>query len=134
MSVSNTERREVVQRLRELRLEDQTNGYVSWSQIARAINPDGGTFDELLSLLISLIEQHSITVDLKVSEDKMRELVHEVAIDYVGVNREALIDITNDMERTALTYDHYDWKVSPIALVKYVNSIRKALGAVNDYR
>ena len=128
MSVSNTERREIVQRLRELKLEDQTNGYVSWSQIARAINPDGGTFDELLSLLISLIEQHSITVDLKVSEDKMRELVHEVAVDYVGVNREALIDIANDMERTALTYDHYDWKISPIALVKYVNSIRKALG------
>ena len=128
MSVSNTERREVVQRLQELRLEDHTNAYVSWSQIARAINPDGGTFDELLSLLISLIEQHSITVDLKVSEDKMRELVHEVAVDYVGVNREALIDIANDMERTALTYDHYDWKISPIALVKYVNSIRKALG------
>ena len=134
MSVSNTERREVVQRLQELRLEDPTNGYVSWSQIARAINPDGGTFDELLSLLISLIEPHSITVDLKVSEDKMRELVHEVAVDYVGVDREALIDIANDMERTALTYDHYDWKVSPIVLVEYVNSIRKALGAINDYR
>lgn len=128
MSVSNTERREVVKRLHKLKLEDQTNGYVSWSQIARAINPDGGTFDELLSLLIGLIEQHSITVDLKVSEDKMRELVHEVAVDYVGVNREALIDIANDMERTALTYDHYDWKISPIELVKYVNSIRKALG------
>lgn len=133
MNVSNTARREVVQRLQELSLEDQTNGYVSWSQIARAINPDGGTFDELLGLLISLIEPHSITVDLKVSEDKMRELVHEMVVDYVGVNREALIDITNDMERTALTYDHYDWKISPIALVRYANSIRKALGTINDY-
>lgn len=37
--ISDDDRRDVVRRLRNLKLEDPTHGYITWGQIALTINP-----------------------------------------------------------------------------------------------
>lgn len=71
--VTDSEKRELASKLRKLKLEDPTHGYISWSQIALTINPKGGTFDELPDMLADLIEPSCDRDSLLTLADNMYE-------------------------------------------------------------
>lgn len=75
MMISDDDRRDVVRRLRNLKLEDPTHGYITWGQIALTINPGGGTFSELPDLLADLIEpsERQNEPDVSVGRDRGAE-------------------------------------------------------------
>lgn len=74
--ITDDERREVARRLRNLKLEDPTHGYITWGQIALTINPGGGTFSELPDLLADLIEpsERQNEPDVSVGRDRGTEV------------------------------------------------------------
>lgn len=74
--ISDDDRRDVVRRLRNLKLEDPTHGYITWGQIALTINPGGGTFSELPDLLADLIEpsERQNEPDVSVGRDRGTEV------------------------------------------------------------
>lgn len=43
------------------------------------------------------------------------------------VDRDALLALAEEMDKWALTCDHYDWEVSPMRVVSYARRIREAL-------
>lgn len=47
-----------------------------------------------------------------------------------GFDRKALLGLADEMDRWALTCDHYDRQVSPLDVTKYARRIREALGVV----
>lgn len=49
------------------------------------------------------------------------------------INRDTLLELVDEMDKWALTCDHYDRKVSPIEVTRYANCIREALGVSDDY-
>lgn len=50
--------------------------------------------------------------------------------DTVACDRDALLALADEMDKWALTCDHYDRQVSPLDVTKYARHIRKACGVV----
>ena len=50
--------------------------------------------------------------------------------DTVACDREALLALADEMDKWAITCDHYDRQVSPLDVTKYARRIREACGVV----
>lgn len=50
--------------------------------------------------------------------------------DTVACDRDALLALAGEMDKWALTCDHYDRQVSPLDVTRYAHCIRKACGVV----
>ena len=50
--------------------------------------------------------------------------------DTVACDRDALLALADEMDKWALTCDHYDRQVSPLNVTKYARRIREACGVV----
>lgn len=50
--------------------------------------------------------------------------------DTVACDRDALLALADEMDKWALTCDHYDRRVSPLDVTRYARRIRKACGVV----
>ena len=105
---TDTERREVATRLRKvIGLTEFAEAFgFNWTD-----DSDWGWKDvsNLVADLIEPAHDHFVESDEK-------------------VDRDALLGLADEMDKWALTCDHYDRKVSPLDVTKYARRIREALG------
>ena len=137
--ISDDDRRDVVRRLRNLKLEDPTHGYITWGQIALTINPGGGTFSELPDLLADLIEpsERQNEPDVSVGRDRGTEVGRSPDTGgqcpkscpkmsgVSGIDRNALIALADKMQ--GQQYLREDARV--LRWDEAARRIREALGA-----
>ena len=132
--VSDDERREVAERLREIELSK--GGYVAWWKIAKALKLkqlDGWfgweKFDpDSAKRLADLIEPSEPKVkcvaEVKVDGEQLEKLVHEAVVEYAGVDRDALMALADELEGEGLD----GWASGPLDVGDYARRIREACG------
>ena len=81
--------------------------------------------------IADLIEPRpTITVDVTVEEERMRRLVHDAAVEATGVDRDALLELADDIDYAAEA--SCGVKVLEWALRDIASSIREACGKVGQ--
>ena len=137
MTISDTERREVATRLRDKKAECEERGYPWMCDdliLALGYDHDYEAGDEIFDRLADLIEPDEPKVkcvaEVKVDGERLEKLAHDAAVELTGIDRDALLDLADEMDKWALTCDHYDRQVSPLDVNKYARRIRAACGEV----
>lgn len=140
---TDDERREVAERLRGLR-RDKNNVTqlnhgptlsLAWcvlgDELVECIPQDW--FERMCARLADLIEPSGnvkCVAEVKVDGEKLKKLVHDSVAEYVGVNREALLALAEEMKGhadAAASADGYPY-VNAGELWSYADRIREALG------
>ena len=120
---TDTERREVARRLRGIKDTREGCGHDMccdlWSAIFDSDYRCTDLCDEcevaVLNSLADLIEPGDMSHGCR---------------DTVACDREALLALADEMDKWAITCDHYDRQVSPLDVTKYARRIREACGVV----
>ena len=128
--MTDDERREVAERLRELDYSDLQEslicayldalgikGYEDWIGIAHR-----------LADLIEPSESVKCVAEVKVDGEKLEKLVHDAVVEYAGVDREALLALADEMDERA-PYGWYSGERD--ALRDYARRIREACGVAS---
>lgn len=133
--ISDTERREVARRLREYASwdgeEDCLVDCADWGERVLNLLGCGDTEGECYAALADLIEPSEPKVkcvaEVKVDGERLEELAHDAAVELTGIDRDALLELADEMEIDgAGALDDEDW-CKPL-LVEYANRIREACG------
>lgn len=119
---TDDERRLIEGRLREL--AGRKGPYEIDCRLAEAVmghdfceTPCDGCLSTVLTRLADLIEPGDTSLSCR---------------DTVACDREALLALAEEMDRWALTCDHYDRQVSPLDVARYARRIREACGVVES--
>ena len=121
--IDDSERREVARRLRR-----------AWTNV-----PDRNPVRHHMRVLFAIYEAVGISdgegdaIDLF---DRLADLIDpdtttdttKTPTDTTKRDRGALLELADEMDKWALTCDHYDRQVSPLDVTKYARRIREALG------
>ena len=95
----------------------------------------GPQISDLFPRLADLIEPSEPKVkcvaEVKVDGERLEQLVHDAAVELTGIDRDALLSLADEMDKWALTCDHYDRRVSPLDVTRYARRIREALGVID---
>ena len=137
--VTDDERREVAERLR-----DEVGCGSSWPGMERLglilgikREPRTGWEGRILTRLADLIEPSGsvkCVAEVKVDGEKLKKLVHDSVAEYVGVNREALLGLAEEMQGYAdgaASADGYPY-VNAGELWAFADHIREACGEVGE--
>ena len=132
--ISDSERREVARRLREIR--PCKSGHIKWWEIARALGlkqPDGWfgweKFEtDSVNRLADLIEPSEPKVrcvaEVKIDGERLEKLAHDATAELTGIDRDALLALADEIEDSDVTY----CVSTQYVLDSYARRIRKALG------
>lgn len=140
--ITDEERREVAQRLREIR--PCKSGHIKWWEIARALGlkQPAGWFGwekfepDSANRLADLIEPGEPKVkcvaEVKVDGERLEKLAHDVAVKLIGIDRDALLAIAEEIVEMfrlgAFTGEGIDAKWCRELHDKYARRIREACG------
>lgn len=108
--VNDDERREVAQRLREFTKDNQ------WPL---TVGGNSSTIRHAISDIVFGDKKYHSGVDLL---DRLADLIEP------SCDRKALLTLADEMDKWALTCDHYDRRVSPLDVTRYARRIREACG------
>ena len=143
---TDSERREVARRLREIR--PCKSGHIEWWRTAQALGlkEPAGWFGwekfepDSVNHLADLIEPSEPKVkcvaDVKVDGERLEELVHDAAVELTGIDRDALLALAEEMEGYAdgaASGDGFPY-VNAGSLWSYADRIREACGVTDDGR
>lgn len=133
--VTDGERREVAERLRHSwpKIADESAiGRIHrfYLAIYESVYADSGRHDfiELLVRLADLIdpgESVKCVAEVKVDGEQLEKLVHDAVVEYAGVDREALLELADEMDERA-PYGWYSGERD--SLRDYARRIREACG------
>ena len=108
MTISDTERREVATRLRDKKAECEERGYPWMCDdliLALGYDRDYEAGDEIFDRLADLIEPSETKVkcvaEVKVDGEQLEKLVHDAVVEYIGVDRDALLAVAETLEDCA---------------------------------
>ena len=100
--IADSERRDVARRLRY----DAKGGALPYSDFFGAVAYDVGVEKEhtaVLNRLADLIEPSEPKVkcvaEVKVDGERLEQLVHDAAIELTGIDRDALLELADDLDR-----------------------------------
>ena len=116
---TDNERREVARRLRAYGKEfvDAT-----WRELCNVVLYDEDRYPSTVRKL-RLIDRLADLIDPDTTMDTTK-----TPTDTTKRDRGALLELADEMDKWALTCDHYDRQVSPLDVTKYARRIREALG------
>lgn len=130
---TDTERREMTRRLRELSrcVFSPESAYELLSE-AFGVDDFEDTSD-LFNLLADLIEPSEPKVrcvaEVKVDGERLEKLAHDAAVELTGIDRYALLALANEMDAyTGCDDERCGKDMPPRAIHDYARRIRKALG------
>ena len=141
--VSDDERREVAERLRRAWANVPDKNSVRHHMrvlyeiyAAVGLNDDGVDAIDLFDRLADLIEPDEPKVkcvaEVKVDGEQLEKLVHDVAVEYAGVDREALLALADEIDRKSNDGTVNPDPMRPLAtsldLFGYARRIREACG------
>ena len=121
--IRDDERREVARRLRELP-DDST-----YPDLIGAIADHDGWYaaadaaDRLADLIEPGEPKVECVAEVKVDGERLEELVHNVAVELTGIDRNALLELADEMETAAARYEN-----RPAYIDDCAYRIREALG------
>ena len=110
---TDTERREVARRLR------------TCTPPASYTSAQGGGWSHLCDMALAV----GLTRDENPSAWTLANLLADLI--EPSCDRDALLALADEMDKWALTCDHYDRQVSPLDVTKYARRIREALGVTD---
>lgn len=115
------ERREAARRLRETG-DELESAALLWYHIAKALGvrtaTDGKTACDMLADLIDPGELKTTCIaEVKIEGEKLDEVVNRAIAEYTGIDRDALLELADEIEERA-------------GLVGYARRIREACGEV----
>ena len=137
---TDDERREVARRLREIRL--CKSGHIEWWRIAQALGlkePTGWfgweKFEpESVQRLADFIDPGELKTtcisEVKIEGEKLDEVVNRAIAEYTGIDRDALLALADEMDRSAHESEAYFAGVYPVDILEYAHRIREACGEV----
>lgn len=137
MMISDNERREVAQRLRELEVCCLDGEFIDCGEVEDALGlvSDDGAWYEAggVQRLADLIEPSEPKVKcvakVKVDGERLEELVHDAAVELTGIDRDALLELVDELEEDARWEvqspgaDNCAWRLKDVC-----DRIREALG------
>ena len=135
--VTNDERREVAERLRDKKAECEERGYPWMCDdliLAIGYDHDYEAGDEIFDRLADLIEPGEPKVkcvaEVKVDGGQLEQLVHDAAVELTGIDRDALLALADEMQRELdeCASDH-----EIVGKLQYqIDRIREACGVSDD--
>ena len=135
--ISDDERREVAERLRDKKAECEERGYPWMCDdliLAIGYDHDYEAGDEIFDRLADLIEPGEPKVkcvaEVKVDGGQLEQLVHDAAVELTGIDRDALLALADEMQRELdeCASDH-----EIVGKLQYqIDRIREACGVSDD--
>ena len=132
--VTNDERREVARKLRSFVTDDSVYADVDACRVLHSIGLYYKDIDRIyfsgfdVARLADLIEPDEPKVkcvaEVKVDGEQLEKLVHDVAVEYVGVDRDALLALAEEFEGEGLD----GWASGPVNVGECARRIREACG------
>lgn len=151
-TISDTERRAIAAKLRMLQSrqfrDEERPEVTTWEGIGAAVLPDDewqridrfrsrdnrtqAVRSVIAGRLADLIEPSEPKVrcvaEVKVDGERLEELVHDAAVELTGIDRDALLELADEMKEKVLVYDRLGLRVSTRDVMGYADRIREALG------
>ena len=128
--VTNDERREVAERLRDKKAECEERGYPWMCDdliLAIGYDHDYEAGDEIFDRLADLIEPGEPKVkcvaEVKVDGGQLEQLVHDAAVELTGIDRDALLELADELDGEGLA----GWASGPVNVGECARRIREAL-------
>lgn len=131
--ISDSERREVARRLREMG-EELGSSVLLWYYIAKILGvrtaTDGKTACDMLADLIDPGELKTTCIaEVKIEGEKLDEAVNRAIAEYTGIDRDALLRLARYMDKdVAETEAHFSNVISTKSVSDYARRIREACG------
>ena len=128
--VSDEERREVARRLRKLHLGGGSKDLIerTLSDVIGAWRKSGMSWDFITERLADLIEpcepKVKCVAEVKIDGGQLEKLVHDAAVELTGIDRDALLELADEMDA-----DGMDGWTHAVNVGDYARRIREALGA-----
>lgn len=133
--INDTERREVARRLRE-GMENRDDGFLDVVESAVFGDDLYHSSESTLERLADLIEPSEPKVkcvaDVKVDGEQLEKLVHDAVVEYAGVDREALLELADEIRALNENADIHLFstvRISDTTLLAIERRIREAVGA-----
>ena len=139
---TDEERREAARRLREdakrYLLEGRFCSNEMPHRLAKAIEcryvGAGPQISELFPRLADLIDPGELKTtciaEVKIEGEKLDEVVNRAIAEYTGIDRDALLALADEMDRSAHESEAYFAGVYPVDILEYAHRIREACGEV----
>lgn len=133
-TISDTERREVAERLRSVAREVDRGGFSETiKHVKLAVFEDldryrpNGTLDRLADLIEPGEPKVRCVAEVKVDGERLEELVHDAAVELTGIDRDALLRLSDEIYDTSCD-NHGELTVDLIDIWGWAQAICESLG------
>ena len=124
---TDDERREVARRLRELPGDSTYPDLIGVIADHDGWYPAADAADRLADLIEPSETKVKCVAEVKVDGEQLEKLVHDAVVEYIGVDREALLALADEMDDLV---EAWGGKYPTNRVAAYARSVRKACGEV----
>ena len=120
--IADSERREVARRLRAAKRP-------SLMVLMDVLGVGGeGVFARLADLIEPGEPKVKCVAEVKVDGERLEQLVHDAAVELTGIDRDALLELADELDGLGLTGFSSGWSSCAVNVGSFARRIRKALG------